>query len=72
MATSTVEKLVEQVRRLTNSEKKELAKMLLAEDLIHIDEEFTDEELAEIELSSQEASKGKWVDFDEHRKKAGL
>ena len=28
MAISTVEKLVEQVRRLTHSEKKELAKML--------------------------------------------
>jgi hypothetical protein len=72
MATSTVERLIEQVRRLTRSEKKELTKILLAEDLIDIEEEFTEEELAEIELAAQEVSQGKWVDFDEHRKKTGL
>ena len=44
----------------------------MAEDLIDIEEWFTEEELAEIELASQEVAEGKWVDFDEHRKKAGL
>jgi len=72
MAASSVEKLVEQVRRLKRSEIKEFIKLLLAEDLIDIEEGFTEEESAEIELASQEVAEGKWVDFYEHRKKAGL
>ena len=72
MAASTIEKLVEQVRRLNRSEIKEFIRLLLEEGLIDIEEEFTEEELEEIELASQEVAEGKWVDFDEHRKKAGL
>lgn len=70
MAASTIEKLVEQVRRLNRSEIKEFIRLLLEEGLIDIEEEFTEEEMAEIEIASQEVAEGKWVDFDEHSKKS--
>ncbi|HWP95627.1 MAG TPA: hypothetical protein VN426_02175 [Syntrophomonadaceae bacterium] len=66
--TTTVERLIAQVRSLSPGEKKELVRMLIAENIIDIDDDFTDEERLEIELASKEVAQGQWVDFDEHRK----
>ncbi len=67
-----VEQLMAQVRKLSPKEKKELLGLLLAENIITLDDDFTNEELIEIEAASQEVSQGQWVDFNEHRKKANL
>lgn len=69
---NAVEKLIAQVRSLSSSEKRELVRILVAENIIDIDDDFTEEELLEIDLASKEVAKGQWVDFDEHRKRSGL
>ncbi|MDD3269932.1 MAG: hypothetical protein PHX14_11480 [Syntrophomonadaceae bacterium] len=70
--TTAVERLIAQVRSLSPGEKRELVRILITDNIININDDFTDDDLLEIELASKEVAKGQWVDFDEHRKRADL